>query len=565
MACPAPPMAVTCLAMSNDDQERRQQMFPKLTDAQIARIAAHAVRRSIPAGQVVFNQGDTDLGIQVVLSGALEVVRPGIAGDDLITVHGPGQFTGEVSTLSGRRALVRGRMREAGDLLFLDQSGFRHAIQEDSELSELFMRAFILRRGYLLASGFGDAMLIGSTHSAGTLRLQEFFTRNVHPYTYIDVDKDKEVQALLDRFHVGVGDVPVVICRGEKVLKNPTNEEVADCFGLNATLDAAKMRDLVVVGAGPGGLAAAVYGASEGLDVLVLEANAPGGQAGTSSKIANYLGFPTGISGQALAARAFAQAQKFGAEIAVARNATRFACDGAKGYEITLSNGSVVRARSMIIASGVQYRKLAIENIERFDGVGVYYAATATEARLCGGDEVVVVGGANSAGQAAVFLAGQSRHVHVLICGAALADSMSRYLIRRIEETPNITLRPHTELVALEGDDRLREVKWRGPAGVETRAIGHVFLMTGAEPNTAWLEGCVALDEKGFVKTGSELTPEELAKGKWPVVRAPLLFETNRHGVFAVGDIRSGSVKRVASAVGEGSICVQLIHRALAE
>jgi thioredoxin reductase (NADPH) len=558
-------MAVTWLAMSIDDQERRQQMFPKLTEAQIARIAAHAVRRSIPAGQVVFNQGDSDLGIQVVLSGTLEIVRPGIASDDLITVHGPGQFTGEVSTLSGRRALVRGRMREAGELLFLDQAGFRHAIQEDSELSELFMRAFILRRGALLTSGFGDAMLIGSTHSAGTLRLQEFFTRNVHPYTYIDVDKDKDVQALLDRFHVGVGDVPIVICRGEKVLKNPTNEEVADCFGLNATIDPAKMRDLVVVGGGPGGLAAAVYGASEGLDVLVLEANAPGGQAGTSSKIENYLGFPTGISGQALAARAFAQAQKFGAEIAVARHATRFACDGVKGYEITLSNGSVVRARSLIIASGVQYRKLAIENIERFDGVGVYYAATATEARLCGGDEVVVVCGANSAGQAAVFLAAQSRHVHVLIRGAALADSMSRYLIRRIEETPNITLRPHTELVALEGDDRLREVKWRSPAGVETRPIGHVFLMTGAAPNTAWLEGCVALDEKGFVKTGTDLTPEELAKGKWPIARAPFLFETNRHGVFAVGDIRSGSVKRVASAVGEGSICVQLIHRALAE
>jgi thioredoxin reductase (NADPH) len=545
--------------------ERLAQMFPTLNAAQIARIAAHAVRRPVAAGEIVFNQGDEKIGIQVVLSGALEIVRPGLAGEDPITVHHAGEFTGEVNALAGRRALVRGRMREAGELLFLDQDGLRRVIQEDSELSELLMRAFILRRVSLLSRGLGDATLVGSIHSAGTLRLQEFFTRNGHPYTYIDVERDKEVQALLDRFHIGVGDIPVVICRGEKVLKNPTNEEVADCFGMNQAVDAAKVRDLIVVGAGPGGLAAAVYAASEGLDVLVLETNAPGGQAGTSSKIENYLGFPTGISGQALAGRAFAQAEKFGADIAIARSAARFACNGPKGYEIGLSNGSVLRARSMIIASGVQYRKLAIENLSRFEGVGVYYAATATEARLCSDEEVIVVGGANSAGQAAVFLSGVAKHVHVLIRGSGLKDTMSRYLIRRIEETANITLRPHSEISALEGDDHLRSVKWRGPSGVESRAIGHVFLMTGAEPNTAWLEGCVALDEKGFVKTGIDLTPEELTTGKWPVGRAPFLFETNRHGVFAVGDIRAGSVKRVASAVGEGSICVQLVHKVLAE
>ena len=558
-------MALTCLRMGDVVDDRRQQMFPRLSEAQIGRIAAHAARRSVPAGELVFDQGDANFGIHVVLSGALEIVRPGIDGDDPITVHHAGEFTGEVSALSGRRALVRARMREAGELLFLDQDGLRRAVQEDSDLSEVFIRAFILRRVALLARGFGDATLIGSTHSAGTLRLQEFFTRNAHPYTYVDVDHDPEVQGLLDRFHVGIGDVPIVICRGEKVLRNPTNAAVAACFGMNATLDGAKVHDLVVVGAGPGGLAAAVYGASEGLGVLVLEANAPGGQAGTSSKIENYLGFPTGISGQALAGRALTQAEKFGADIAVVCSAARFTCHGAAGYEIGLADGSVVRARTIIIASGVQYRKLALDSLERFEGVGVYYAATTTEARLCGGEEVIVVGGANSAGQAAVFLAGQSKHVHVLIRGAGLADTMSRYLIRRIEETPNITLRPHSEIVALEGDDRLRTVRWRGPGGMETRQVGHVFLMTGAEPNTGWLEGCVALDAKGFVKTGVDLSADELSAGRWPVARAPFLFETNRRGVFAVGDIRSGSVKRVASAVGEGSICVQLVHRVLGE
>jgi thioredoxin reductase (NADPH) len=552
-------------AMTDIVQERRPQMFPKLSDAQIARIARQAVRRFVPAGEVLFNQGDTNIGIQVVLSGALEISRPGLAGDDAITVHEAGQFSGEANSLSGRRALVSGRMRDAGEVLFLSQDGLRKLVQDDSELSEVLLRAFILRRARLIASGFGDATLIGSKHSGATLRLQEFLSRNGHPYAYIDVDQDPAVQGLLDRFHVGINDVPVVICRGEKVLKNPTVEEVADCFGLSANFDTARVRDLLVVGAGPAGLAAAVYGASEGLDVLTLETSAPGGQAGTSSKIENYLGFPTGISGQALAARALAQAQKFGAEISVARSAAGFACNGVAGYDVSLSNGQVVRARAIIIASGVQYRKIAVENAGRFEGVGVYHAATATEARMCTGEEVVVVGGANSAGQAAVYLAGVTKHVHVLIRGAGLADTMSRYLIRRIEGTPNITLRPHTEITALAGEDHLSAVHWRGPGGVETKAIRHVFLMTGAAPNTAWLQGCVALDEKGFVKTGVDVTHDDLAASRWPRARAPFLFETSRHRVFAVGDIRSGSVKRVASGVGEGSICVQLVHRALAE
>jgi thioredoxin reductase (NADPH) len=552
--------------MADIYDERREQMFPKLDGAQLERIAAIAEKRGVRAGEVLFEQGQASPDVYVVLSGSIEVVRPAIGAVDAITTHVAGEFTGEINVLSGRRSLVRGRMKTDGELLVLDAEKLRRLVQGDSELSDLFLRAFILRRMGLVAHGQGDAVLLGSTHSAGTLRLQEFFTRNAHPYTYLDVERDPSVQGLLDRFRITVDEVPVVICRGERVLRNPTIEEVAECFGMNSSLEGTAVRDLVVVGAGPAGLAAAVYGASEGLDVLVLEADAPGGQAGTSSKIENYLGFPTGISGQALASRAFAQAQKFGANIAIARTAVRFVCSGPRGYEIALADGTVVSARTIVIASGVQYRKPPLENLGHFENVGVYYGATAVEARLCAGEEVIVVGGGNSAGQAAVYLAARARHVHMLVRGAGLAETMSRYLIRRIEENPNITLRTRTEITALDGTDRLQSVTWRGPDGaLERRPLAHVFLMTGAAPNTGWLQGCVALDDKGFVKTGVDLTPDDIRAANWPLARVPMLFETNRHGVFAVGDVRAGSVKRVASAVGEGSVCVQLIHKVLAE
>ncbi len=545
--------------------ERRAQMFPALEPEQVERIARHAERRPIRKGEILFEQGQEHPGVYVVLSGALAIVRPGITGEDPITVHHAREFTGETSVLAGRRSLVRGRVTEDGEALYLDPAAFRRVIQTDSEISEIFMRAFILRRMGLLQSGLGDAVVVGSVHSAGTLRLREFFTRNSHPFAYVDVEKDDTVQALFDRFHIGVSDVPVVICRGERVLKNPTNEEVADCFGLSRDFDAAVLRDLVVVGAGPAGLAAAVYGASEGLDVLVIENTAPGGQAGTSSKIENYLGFPTGISGQALAGRAFVQAQKFGAEIGIGRSATHLSCDAKRSYLVGLSDGTSVRARALVIASGVQYRRLPLADLPRFEGVGVYYGATQMEAQLCEGEEVIVVGGGNSAGQAAVFLAGRARHVHILVRGDGLTTTMSRYLIQRIEESPKITLRSHTEVTALEGDGRVERVTWRGPDGAsEVRPIKHVFLMTGAEPNTAWLQGCIALDAKGFVKTGTDLSAEDLA-GRWLLQRTPFLLETNRHGIFCVGDARSGNVKRVAAAVGEGSVCIQLVHRALAE
>jgi thioredoxin reductase (NADPH) len=554
------------MAMSDIYEDRRAQMFPKLDPAQIARIAKVAEKRATRAGEVLFEQGQPGQNVHIVLSGSIEVVRPTIGAEDAITTHEAGEFTGEVNVLSGRRSLVLGRVKAAGEVLVLDSDKLRRLVQSDSELSDLFLRAFILRRMGLVAHGQGDAVLLGSTHSAGTLRLQEFFTRNAHPYTYLDVERDSSVQAFLDRFRVTVDEVPVVICRGEKVLRNPTIEEVAACFGLSPAIDETALRDVVVVGAGPAGLAAAVYGASEGLDVLVIEADAPGGQAGTSSKIENYLGFPTGISGQALASRAFTQAEKFGADIAIARTAVRFVCSGARGYEIVLADGSRVRARTIIIASGVQYRRPPIDNLARFENLGVYYGATKVEELLCAGEEVIVVGGGNSAGQAAVFLAAHARHVHMLVRSSGLADTMSRYLIRRIEDNANITLRTRTEITALEGGDRLEGVVWRGPDGaIERRPIAHVFMMTGAVPNTAWLEGCVALDDKGFVKTGTDLTVDEMRAAQWAVARAPYLFETCRHGVFAVGDVRAGSVKRVASAVGEGSICVQLVHRVLAE
>ncbi len=372
------------------------------------------------------------------------------------------------------------------------------------------------------------------------------------------------MQALLDRFHVGVGEVPVVIGHCGRVFRNPGIRDIAEYLQMNPAIDESKVHDLVVVGAGPAGLAAAVYAASEGLDVLVVEALAYGGQAGTSSKIENYLGFPTGISGQALAGRAFVQAQKFGASVNVACSAVRLRCER-RPYQVDLSDGRTVKASTIVIASGAQYRELPLENLSRFVGNGVYYAATHMESKLCQGEEIVVVGGGNSAGQAAVFLAGSCRHVHILVRSAGLADTMSRYLVRRIEESPSISLHPHTQLVALEGSDRLERVAWRKASNPESerRDIGHVFLMTGALPNTKWLDGCVLLDAKGFVRTAPDISAEDLAAAAWRLPRAPYVSETSVPGVFAVGDVRAGSVKRVASAVGEGSICIQFVHRAL--
>jgi thioredoxin reductase (NADPH) len=438
-------------------------------------------------------------------------------------------------------------------------------VQGDEEIGELIMRAFMLRRAGLVKGEVGDVLLIGSAHSADTWRLKEFLLRNGHPYSYLDLERDAESEHVMTTFRVDPGDIPVVICRGHDVLRNPSNQELAQCLGFNESIDRTHVRDVVVVGAGPSGLAAAVYGASEGLDVLVIEANAPGGQAGSSSRIENYLGFPTGISGGELAGRAYSQAEKFGAQILTDR-VERLDC-GRQPYRVTLEGGSTIAARSIIIASGARYRKPSLDNLTKFEGDGVYYAATLIEAKLCKGEEVIVVGGGNSAGQAAVYLAANGARVYVLVRSGSLAQSMSRYLSRRIEEMPEIELLTHTEIVELLGEDRLTAVRWKNnqTGAVEKRSIAHVFMMTGAEPNTDWLKGCVAHDAQGFIKAGSDLSVEDLSLAGWPLARSPYLLETTLPGVFVVGDARSGSMKRCAAAVGEGSIAISFVHQVLAQ
>jgi thioredoxin reductase (NADPH) len=515
---------------------------------------------------VLVEFGDKVVPFFVVVSGEIQVLRPSDATEALIVTHRAGQFSGEGNMITGRRALGRLRVSEAGELIELDHEQLLALIQTDAELSEILMRAFILRRAELIAGGLGDVVLIGSMHCSATLRVKEFLTRNGHPYQYIDLDRDADAQELLDRFRVTEADVPVLIGCGGGVLRNPSNQQIAAHLGFNDTIDQTHLRDLVIVGAGPAGLAAAVYGASEGLDVLVLEANAPGGQAGSSSRIENYLGFPTGVSGLELTGRAYAQAEKFGAQVMIANGATKLACDRPP-HAVQMDDGTRVPARTVIIATGAEYRKPALENLSQFEGTGVYYGATPMEAQLCEREDVIVVGGGNSAGQAAVFLARSARRVHILVRGKGLADTMSRYLVRRIEDNPAIVLRTGTEIVALEGERHLERVRLRDnlTGNLEEADIRHVFLMTGARPNTSWLDQCVVLDEHGFIKTGPALSQEDLAAAGWRLQRAPYLLETSRPGVFAVGDVRCGNVKRVASAVGEGSIAVAFVHQVLHE
>src|ERR1700675_79057 len=559
-------MSDTNISAKLTQYERPEHIFPTLNPTQIARISVHGKKRAVQAGEVLVEPGDNNLPLFLVISGALEILRPTCEGEDPVVVHQAGQFSGEVGILSGRRSMVRARMREAGEVIEVDRSGLQELIDTDSELSEILMRAFILRRVEFIAHGWGDVVLLGTNNSSGTLRIKEFLTRNGHPHAYIDLEDESRVQEMLDHFHVTRGDVPIVICRGKTILRNPTNQQVADCLGFNEGIDLTKVRDVIVVGAGPSGLAAAVYAASEGLDVLVIETYAPGGQAGSSSKIENYLGFPTGISGQDLAGRAYTQAQKFGAKVVIARGEARLEC-GRVPYLVEMEGGAKVPALAVIIATGAEYRKLPIENLSHLEGNGVYYGATFLEAQLCGNEEVIILGGGNAAGQAAVFLSQTAKHVHVLIRSGALADTMSRYLIRRIEENPAITLHKRTEIAALEGNGRLERVQWRNnqTGALETHNIRHVFMMTGASPNTRWLEGCVVQDKQGFIKTGPNLTPEDLASARWPLGRTPYIFETSLPGVFAVGDVRSGNMKRVASAVGEGSTAISLVHQTLHE
>jgi thioredoxin reductase (NADPH) len=550
-------------------QSQNREAFPELTPDQMARVETHGHRRQLAPGDVVGEPGEPVTHIFVVVSGRLHAGNPNpiIGSSDFAIDFTSGMFTGERSVLAGGRFLGRIAATEPTEVIAIERDELLKLIQSDTELSDILLRAFLLRRVELIEREFGDVLILGSPHCSGTLRIREFLSRNGHPYTFRDLDTDAETQELLDRFQLTLADVPVVICRSGVTLKNPTNQQLADCLGLNPTLDRTQLWDVVIIGAGPAGLAAAVYAASEGLSVILIEANAPGGQAGTSSRIENYLGFPHGISGSELAMHAYEQALKFDAHVLIAKNVARLHCEK-KPYRVQIDGESEpLLTKTIIIAAGVEYRKLNVANRTRFENAGLYYAATPMERRLCEGDEVAVVGGANSAGQAAVFLAETAKRVHMVIRGDGLSSTMSRYLISRIEAHPRIELHTRTEIVGLEGNGHLERVSWRDArtGRTETQPIRHVFTMTGAEPSTGWLAGCLALDGKGFVKTGSALTPDELARSQWPLRRAPQMLETSLPGVLAVGDVRSGSTKRCAAAIGEGASAVAAVHQFLAE
>jgi thioredoxin reductase (NADPH) len=543
--------------------DARTQAFPVLPKAQIDRIRPSGRLRNVERGEILFEPNDPTIPFFVLLSGRMEIVQPHLGGERQIATHGPGEFTGEIAMISGQRSLVRGRITEPGQVIEVGGEAFRSLIAKDAELSEVLLRAFILRRLELISHGYGNVILLGSRHSAQTLELREFLSRNAYPYTYVDLDTDRSSQELLDRFEVKASEIPVVICGvSNNVMRNPTIQELANCLGFNPTADDLHVRDVIIVGAGPAGLAAAVYAASEGLDVLVIENRAPGGQAGSSSKIENYLGFPTGVSGLELAARATTQAQKFGANMMIARSVVQLDCNR-RPYQVVLDSGEAPPARAIVIATGAQYKKPQLANLEKFEGEGIYYGATYIESQLCGGEEAVVVGGGNSAGQAAVFLSQTASKVHMLVRGQDLSSTMSRYLIQRLTENPKIDLRLRTEIVGLHGDGHLERVDWQDKktGEVSSHAIQHVFIMTGASPGTAWLRGCLALDDKGFILTGRDLGQN----ASWPLARPPQMLETSLPAIFAVGDVRANNVKRVASAVGEGAISIHLVHQALAE
>jgi thioredoxin reductase (NADPH) len=538
---------------------------PVLTPQQIERISPFAESREVAAGQILYEPGDDTPPVFVVLAGRIRILAMGGGAEQLVTSYGPGQFSGELLMISGRKSIYRCQAVESGALLELRAKDLRTLIAKDGELSDIFMKAFLARRLSLKEHGHGNVLILGSRHSAATLAAREFLSRDGHPFTYLDLDSDPAAQELLDRFGVKPSDIPVVICNGTQILRSPSPKQIAECLGFNSNIDESQVRDLVVVGAGPAGLAAAVYAASEGLDVLVIEKAAPGGQAGSSSKIENYLGFPTGLSGQELAASAIAQSEKFGAHIMVARTVERLRCEK-RPYRVALDNGQEIPARAIVLATGAQYNRPALANLDTFSGKGIYYNATFMEAQLCIGEQAIVIGGGNSAGQAAVFLSQSAAGVKMLVRSDTLAATMSRYLVQRIEENSRIQVQYSSELHSLRGDGHLECVSWinKSTGVISTEAIRHVFVMAGASPKTDWLAGCVALDGKGFVVTGRDLERATFPL-PWSLQRAPYMLEASLPGIFAVGDARSGNVKRVASAVGEGSIVVSMVHQALAE
>jgi thioredoxin reductase (NADPH) len=546
-------------------ETRREQVLPRLDERQIANLMQFGERRHYRAGEILFSQGDRHVGMFVVLSGRIDIVRDTIAGEELLVTYETGGFSGEIGLLSGRGSIASCRAREDCEVLVIDEASLRRIVVTHAELSELIMRAYILRRVAMLEASTAPITLVGSRFASETHRLRQFLLRNGQPHAYLDLVEDADTKAVLERFGITEDELPVAITGQGQVLRGPSIGTLADAIGLSPERLDGRVVDVAVIGAGPAGLAAAVYAASEGLSVVVLDAKGPGGQAGTSSKIENYFGFPTGISGQALAGRGFVQAEKFGAEVAIPRRVTGFECASVR-LTVKVDETERLGARCVVVATGAHYRKPGLPGLERFEGRGIYYAAAFMEAQLCADREVIVVGGGNSAGQATVFLSRYARHVHVLVRSSGLAASMSDYLVQRIASAPNVTLHTETELVSLHGGDGLESVRWRhrGSGAIEEHPIQHVFLFCGAVPNTEWLEDCLILDGTGFIKTGADLTADDLREGEWPLERPPMRLETSHPGVFAVGDVRSGSVKRVAAAVGEGSTAVQLIHQFLA-
>ena len=540
-------------------ETRRDQIFPVLEPAQVERIRRFGTVRSYGSGQVLAETGKPLEGLAVILSGAVNVTRRKTTGEgELIVAHGPGSFLGELAQLSGRPALVDARAQGPVDALIVPPDRLRALLVAEAELGERIMRALILRRVGLLEAGSGGPVIVGRSENRDVLRLAGFLRRNGHPHQELDPEVDPAAKALLERFHVAPDQLPLVVCPGGQLLHNPSENVLARCLGLVGPIDPKRLFDVAVVGAGPAGLAAGVYAGSEGLSVLVLDCRAFGGQAGASARIENYLGFPTGISGIALMARAYNQAQKFGVEMAIPDEVIGFEVNANNNhFVLKLSDNETVNARSIVIASGARYRRLDVDGLENFEGSSVHYWASPLELKLCSGQEVALVGAGNSAGQAAVYLASQAAKVWLLVRGKNLASSMSRYLVDRIEGLSNVEVLTRTNITHLEGNDGVLEaIRWRhGTSGEEVRRpTRHLFLFIGADPNTDWLAGSeIALDRKGFVLTGSAIDED----------RRPL--ETSRKGIFAIGDVRSGSVKRVAAAVGEGAQVVTMLHSQLRE
>jgi thioredoxin reductase (NADPH) len=536
---------------------RRAQMYPLLTHADIERVRRFGTPRRYRPGEMLVRTGESGHGLTLILAGEVDITQHDEGGEtQLIVTHRPGGFLGELAQLSGKPALVDAQARGEVEALVIPPERLRALLVGEAEIGERIMRALILRRVGLLEIGLGGPVIVGRAGDVDVLRLEGFLARNGHPHQRLDPEGDTAAAALIERFRVAPEELPIVLCPGGQLLRNPTENALARCLGLVGPIDPDRLFDVAVIGAGPAGLATAVYAASEGLDVLVLDCRAFGGQAGASSRIENYLGFPTGISGIALMARAFNQAQKFGVEMAIPDEAVKLECDDGTGRRLSLANGEHIRARAVVLATGARYRRLDVANLEEFEGASVHYWASPLEAKLVVGEEVVLVGGGNSAGQAVVFLAGHAASVS-LLARRPLEQTMSAYLVERIAGLANVEVVTGVQICALEGQGNMLEaIRWRirDSAAETRRPARHLFLFIGADPNTEWLAGAgLSLDPRGFVLTG-------------PEARAGCLpLETSRPGVFAVGDVRAGSVKRVASAVGDGAQVVASLHTYLAE